>query len=163
LRQLTAPHGWGNPAGRVNTPTRPVLPLEEAGRAQARAFEWALDGNKNPVSRVAVSGSNGLDNEPRASPPGGFPMSPIEPSKLKTFPRVHTFQRTTLVWRTGLDPGKGSRSRMGWHGLFQTDARARTREEALGAYVGARVSDQHWGGWPVKGRCRWNDARSLRG
>jgi len=40
LRQLTAPHGWGNPAGRVNTPTRPVLPLEGAGRAQARAFEW---------------------------------------------------------------------------------------------------------------------------
>ena len=32
LRQLMAPHGWGNPAGRVDTPASPVLPLEGAGR-----------------------------------------------------------------------------------------------------------------------------------
>jgi len=31
-RQLVAPHGWGNPAGRVDTPAIPVLPLEGAGR-----------------------------------------------------------------------------------------------------------------------------------
>ena len=32
--QLVAPHGWGNPAGRVSvgTPAGPVLPLEGAGR-----------------------------------------------------------------------------------------------------------------------------------
>ena len=27
-RQLVAPHGWGNPAGCVDTPASPVLPLE---------------------------------------------------------------------------------------------------------------------------------------
>jgi len=27
-----APHGWDNPAGRVDTPASPVLPLEGAGR-----------------------------------------------------------------------------------------------------------------------------------
>jgi len=31
-RQLVAPHGWGNPAGRVDTPASPALPLEGAGR-----------------------------------------------------------------------------------------------------------------------------------
>ena len=28
MRQLIAVHGWGNPAGRVDTPASPVLPLE---------------------------------------------------------------------------------------------------------------------------------------
>ena len=28
LWQLVARHGWGNPAGRVDTPASPVLPLE---------------------------------------------------------------------------------------------------------------------------------------
>jgi len=31
LRQLVVPLGWGNPAGRVDTPASPVLPLEGAG------------------------------------------------------------------------------------------------------------------------------------
>jgi len=29
LRQLAAPHEWGNPAGRVDTPASPVLALED--------------------------------------------------------------------------------------------------------------------------------------
>ena len=29
LRQLVAPHGWGYPAGRVDTPGSPVLPWSQ--------------------------------------------------------------------------------------------------------------------------------------
>jgi hypothetical protein len=37
LRQLVAPHGLGNLAGRAVTPASPVLPLEGAGRGMAVA------------------------------------------------------------------------------------------------------------------------------
>ena len=33
MELLVATDGWGNPAGRVNTPVSPVLPLEGAGRS----------------------------------------------------------------------------------------------------------------------------------
>ena len=36
--QLVAPYGWGNPAGRVDTPASPALPLEGAGRR----YSWEL-------------------------------------------------------------------------------------------------------------------------
>ena len=40
-----APHGWGNPAGRVDTPTSPVLPLEGPGHVTQRS--------KHPAQQVA--------------------------------------------------------------------------------------------------------------
>jgi len=42
---LVAPHGWGNPAGRVDTAASPVLLLEGAGRG-------ALEGE--PLARGAT-------------------------------------------------------------------------------------------------------------
>jgi len=39
LRQLVAPHGSGNLAGRVGTPASPVLPLERAGRSLYPSME----------------------------------------------------------------------------------------------------------------------------
>jgi hypothetical protein len=33
LRQLMAPHGWRNAAGRINTPASPLLPVKRGGAA----------------------------------------------------------------------------------------------------------------------------------
>ena len=68
LRQLVAPHGWGNPAGRVGTFVSPALPLEGAGRvesednsaatrAELNVGEWGRRRQGNlAVQRVLMSG-----------------------------------------------------------------------------------------------------------
>jgi len=50
--QLVAPHGWGNPAGRVNTPASPVLPLEGAGRNSGCVDEPGLFVVTRPCLRL---------------------------------------------------------------------------------------------------------------
>ena len=57
LRQLMAPHGWGNPARRVNTPASPVLPLEGAGRIAPSASGWGrlgLGGIREPYDHLTA-------------------------------------------------------------------------------------------------------------
>ena len=48
--QLVAPHGWGDPAGRVDTPASPVLPLEGAGCQEERV----VSGEPYPSRRVEL-------------------------------------------------------------------------------------------------------------
>jgi len=47
-RKLVAPHGWGSPAGRVDTPASPVLPLEGAGIAELELL-WAHEYRGTPL------------------------------------------------------------------------------------------------------------------
>ena len=46
--QLVAPHGWGNPAGRVETPASPVLPL---------GGSWACTASRATASSVGTEGT----------------------------------------------------------------------------------------------------------
>ena len=51
--QLMAAHGWGIPAGRVNTPESPVLPLQGAGRGGVRWPESCVDVSRPELNRRA--------------------------------------------------------------------------------------------------------------
>ena len=93
LRQLVAPHGWDNPAGRVGTPASPVLLLEGAGRVARtpwspspppprllRPSAWARAGGRLRRARVAGAASGCTRRGPppaRAPPP---PASCAAPS-----------------------------------------------------------------------------------
>jgi len=53
--ELVAPHGWGNPAGRVNTPASPALPLDGAGRTPPwplPAFDSGSPADIHPTTKV---------------------------------------------------------------------------------------------------------------
>jgi len=60
LRQLVVPHGWGNPAGRVDTPASPVLPLEGAGREARRWPSEERSGQRACKRLAGVSASPAL-------------------------------------------------------------------------------------------------------
>ena len=104
LRQRVAPHGWGSPAGRVDTTACPVLPLEGAGCMHPNRVRPYV-----PETPFAVR--MGSTNDPQARPLGGFPSafnrgSPMEPSIETVVPSSHAngcagFRRATLTPAVG--------------------------------------------------------------
>jgi len=61
--QLMDPQGWGNPAGRVDTPASPVLPLKGAGRLSRWLNNTATCGARPSWLPLGVSISDSSSEE----------------------------------------------------------------------------------------------------